>query len=332
MPTGRPVIYRPNKCNKKQRGIKGGFQMSTNIYFDYKYHEFSFKNKDADNFYSCIKSPLSMIVQVTRKCNLNCSFCSESDTIKSPSLKILENLKNKLQGVERIYLSGGEPLLRNDLFEIIDMYRPNFKILGLPTNCTKISKRVCERLIGKIDYLNAGLDGPRYVNNIVRGNYDDIIKGLYNLKDSGIGVSLSTVILQSTLEYLKYVVQIADTLGIVKVKMAIPVHRGRAKNLSEKDYVENEKIIRYFLEIKELKEKLGWKPRIKFTFWNKKTEGYALLVYPNQKVYAWPVFDKPDSVSFIGDLNNESLEDIWLKYPYKINHIEKYTGISMYKI
>ncbi len=305
--------------------------MSSNIYFDYKHHEFSYKNINTEDLYKSVNAPLSLIVQITRKCNISCHFCSESDFFADPSFKVLEKLIDKLHGVERMYLSGGEPLLRNDIFDIIDMYRPHFKVLGLPTNCTMISKEVCQKLIGKIDYINAGLDGPRNINNLVRGNYDDIINGLYNLKDSGIEVSLSTVILRSTLPHLKYVVQIADVLGIVKVKMVIPVHRGRSKNLAKEDFAEEKEILQEFNEIKELKERFGWKPRVKFTFWDRNTEGYALLVYPNQKVYAWPVMDEPDGVLYVGDLNRENIQDIWLKYPYKINHINKYVGISMYK-
>jgi len=133
------------------------------------------------------------------------------------------------------------------------------------------------------------------------------------------------------LPYLQYVVQTADTIGVTKVKMVIPVLRGRAKNLNPEDFASQAEIMEKFNEIKTLKEKLGWKPRVKFTFWDKDTEGYAIIVYPTQEVYAWPVFDAPDSVEYIGDLSKESLDDIWQKYPYKVNHINKYTGISMQK-
>lgn len=302
-----------------------------NIYFNHNNHEFDLLDHAQPNLYSDMKLPLSLIVQVTRKCNLKCSFCSESEFFPDPSLESLEKLRNKIEGVHRIYLSGGEPLLRTDIFEIIEMYRPYFNVLGLPTNSINISKDVCTRLAGKVNYINAGLDGVRNINNIIRGDYDGIISGLFNLKDSGIQVSLSTVILKDTLQYLPYVIQIADLLNIVKVKMVIPVPRGRAKDLKEDAFASNTDITNKFNEIKQLKEALGWKPRIKFTFWDKSTEGYALIVYPNQKVYAWPVFDSFDCVLYIGDLDKESISDIWDKYPYKANHINKYVGLSMNK-
>jgi len=300
-----------------------------NIYFDNEHHEFT--TSDLTINQNNISNFLSVILQVTRKCNLKCQFCSESEIFEDPSLATLKSLLPKLKGVERLYLSGGEPLLRDDIFEIIDLYRPHFKVLGLPSNVTLIDDEICKKLKGKINYLNAGLDGPREVNNLIRGGYDSIINGLKLLRIHNIEVSLSTVILNSTLPYLDYVVQIADVLDIKKVKMVIPVSRGRAIAIPKEDFASEKDIIDKFNEIKKLKDKLSWNPRIKFTFWNEKTEGYAVLVYPNRKVYAWPVFNMENSVRYLGDLTKESIIDIWNNYPYKQNHIRKYTGLSMNK-
>lgn len=278
-----------------------------------------------------MRLPLSVIVQVTRRCSLTCPFCSESEAFEDPSFEALVALKDKLRGVQRIYLSGGEPLLRHDIFDLIIEYRPAFHVLGLPTNCMLITDRVCAQLQGRIDYVNAGLDGPRHINNLVRGAYDEIIAGLTRLRNAGIEVSLSTVIMRQTLPYLQYVVQIADDLRITKVKMVLPVPRGRAKSLDPSDYPSREEVLAKFEEIKHLKTQLGWKPNVKFTFWERNTEGYALLIYPDQRVFAWPVLDQEDGVVRVGDLSREALSEIWQRYPYKQNHIDKYVGTSMYK-
>jgi molybdenum cofactor biosynthesis enzyme MoaA len=51
-----------------------------------------------------------------------------------------------LAGVQRVFLSGGEPLLRRDLPDIVDMY--SGFILGLPTNATR-GMALAPRLGGK---------------------------------------------------------------------------------------------------------------------------------------------------------------------------------------
>jgi len=305
--------------------------MNKKISFDLSNHEFKMAQYNSDSDLDKVYAPLSVILQVTRRCNLKCNFCSESQYFADPHIDDLLHLIPLLSGVQRVYLSGGEPLLRNDIFDIIDEFGKRFPVLGLPTNTTIITKEVCNKLYGKISYINAGLDGPRDINNLVRGGYDDIIKGLYILRDNGIEVSLSTVILKYTLPFLQHVVQIADVLGITKVKMVVPVLRGRAAALTEDDFASNKDILNKFHEISHLKETVGLRPRVKVTFWNSDTEGYALIIYPDFNVYAWPVFDQPDAVLHIGSLKEESIEAIWARYPYKYNHIKKYTGLTMYK-
>lgn len=300
------------------------------ITFDKVNHEFKIENLEEDSFDN-IQTPLSLILQVTRRCNLKCNFCSESQQFKDPQFMDLISLIPKLGGVQRLYLSGGEPLIRRDIFELIEEFSSKFPILGLPTNTTKITKEVCKKLSGKVSYINAGLDGPRNINNLVRGGYNEIIDGLQTLRDNDIEVSLSSVVLKDTVKHLHQVVQIADVLKIVKVKMVIPILRGRASVLQESDFASQSDILDKFEEIKKLKETLGWIPRVKFTFWDKSTEGYALIVFPTFEVYAWPVYDQPDAVLRVGDLKTESISEIWKKYPYKINHIKKYTGITMHK-
>jgi MoaA/NifB/PqqE/SkfB family radical SAM enzyme len=79
--------------------------------------------------------PLSVILQVTKRCNFDCSFCSETLQLPDPTLTELDTIRANLAGVGRVFLSGGEPLMRRDFGEIVDMYTGDF-ILGIPTNAT----------------------------------------------------------------------------------------------------------------------------------------------------------------------------------------------------
>jgi uncharacterized radical SAM superfamily Fe-S cluster-containing enzyme len=80
-------------------------------------------------------APLSVIVQVTKRCDFGCVFCSETLQIADPALEQLDIIRGNLAGVRRVFLSGGEPLLRRDLAEIVELYREF--IIGLPTNATR---------------------------------------------------------------------------------------------------------------------------------------------------------------------------------------------------
>src|ERR1700760_2777350 len=56
--------------------------------------------------------PLSVILQVTKRCNFDCSFCSETLQLPDPTIAQLDTVRSNLTGVSRVFLSGGEPLLR----------------------------------------------------------------------------------------------------------------------------------------------------------------------------------------------------------------------------
>ena len=98
---------------------------------------------ESDNNLEKINAPLSVILQITRRCDLSCAFCSETERMPDQSMEDILRMKNNLLGVPRVFLSGGEPLLRNDLEEIIDIFYKDF-IIGLPTNAIKLTEKRAE--------------------------------------------------------------------------------------------------------------------------------------------------------------------------------------------
>jgi Radical SAM superfamily len=132
--------------------------------------------------------PLSVIVQVTKRCDFGCVFCSETLQMADPALEQLDVIRANLAGVRRVFLSGGEPLLRRDITEIAEIYL-GF-IIGLPTNATR-GVEVAPRLAGKVAFVNIGFDGPRATFTRVRGDYDKALRGVKALAAAGLPLSLS---------------------------------------------------------------------------------------------------------------------------------------------
>jgi MoaA/NifB/PqqE/SkfB family radical SAM enzyme len=151
-----------------------------------------------------------------------------------PALGQLDVIRANLAGVRRVFLSGGEPLLRRDLPEIIDMY--SGFVLGLPTNPTR-GMAVAPRLAGKVAFVNIGFDGPRAVFSRVRGDYDKAVAGVRAFTAAGIPVSLSAVVLRSTLHALPYLYQIADVFDCGKLKLILPLRKGNALGLPEREFI-----------------------------------------------------------------------------------------------
>lgn len=178
--------------------------------------------------------PLSVIVQVTKRCDFDCAFCSETLRMRDPSLEQLAVVSGNLVGVQRVFLSGGEPLLRRDLVEVTDPF--SGFIVGLPTNATR-GIEAAPRLAGKIRFANIGFDGPQAIFRRVRGDYDKVLTGVTAFAEAGVPGSFSAVVLRSTLHGLPYLLQIADVVGAGKVKLVLPLRKGNALNLAEHEFI-----------------------------------------------------------------------------------------------
>lgn len=272
-------------------------------------------------------APLSVIVQVTKRCDFGCVFCSETLMMPDPTLDQLDVIRANLAGVQRVFLSGGEPLLRRDLPEIVDMF--SGFILGLPTNATR-GVAMAPQLAGKVAFVNVGFDGPRATFSKVRGDYDKAMAGLRAFVAAGLPVSLSAVVLRSTLHALPYLYQIADVLDCGKLKLILPLRKGNALGLAKREFITVDEARGAFGRLTELRTLHDWRPAVRMTPWTAETEGHMIVVEPSGDAQAWPVYDQPDLFLSLGNLLQEPVTRIWDRYPYKRNHFAKYLGASIY--
>jgi MoaA/NifB/PqqE/SkfB family radical SAM enzyme len=272
-------------------------------------------------------APLSVILQVTKRCDFDCVFCSETLHMGDPTLDQLDTIRANLAGVQRVFLSGGEPLLRRDLPEITDMY--SGFIIGLPTNATR-GLAMAPKLAGKVAFVNIGFDGPRAAFSRVRGDYDKVMAGVRAFQQTGLPISLSAVVLRSTLHGLPYLYQIADVLDAGKLKLILPLRKGNALGLADREFITVAEARDQFARLTELRTVHDWRPAVRMTPWIAETEGHMIVVEPNGNAQAWPVYDQPDLFLPLGNLLEEPIAVIWERYPYKANHYAKYLGASIY--
>ncbi|MBB5874647.1 MoaA/NifB/PqqE/SkfB family radical SAM enzyme [Allocatelliglobosispora scoriae] len=290
-------------------------------------HHFALKpGESLDDLVAASKAPLSVILQVTKRCNFDCSFCSETLQLPDPTLAQLDTIRGNLAGAQRVFLSGGEPLLRRDFGDIVDMYQ-GF-ILGIPTNATR-GLQHAQRMAGKVAYVNVGLEGPRSTTNRVRGDYDEVMAGVRAFQQAGIPLSLSAVVYRSTLDALPFTCQIADVLGAGKVKMILPLRKGNALDLAENEFITEAEANQTFDRLTNLRMVHDWRPALRMTVWNEHTEGHMILVEVNGNASAWPVYDGKDLLEPLGNVLEEPITQIWQRYRFKRNHYAKYLGASI---
>jgi MoaA/NifB/PqqE/SkfB family radical SAM enzyme len=317
-PTGLPVPQIPPRQQRRADGSPVAFTAG---------HHFTLDGEaDPAALAETATAPLSVIVQVTKRCDFNCTFCSETLQMGDPTLDQLDVIRANLTGVQRVFLSRGEPLLRRDLPEITGIYS-DF-IIGLPTNATR-GLTMATRLAGKVAFVNIGFDGPRSTFSRVRGDYDKVIAGVRAFQEAGLPISLSAVVLRSTVHALPYLCQIADVLVTGKLKLILPLRKGNALGLAEREFITVEEAREAFGRLTELRAVHDWRPALRLTPWTAATEGHMIVIEPNGNAQAWPVYDQPDLFLKLGNLLAEPITAIWDRYPYKASHYAKYLGTSI---
>jgi MoaA/NifB/PqqE/SkfB family radical SAM enzyme len=272
--------------------------------------------------------PLSVIVQVTKRCDFDCSFCSETLMLPDPTIAQLETMRDHLAGVPRVFLSGGEPLMRRDFGDIVSMYFDAGHLLGIPTNATHGLDHA-RNLAGKVAYVNVGLEGPRATTSRVRGNYDKVMAGIRALQAEGLPLSLSAVVYRSTLAALPFTYQIADVLDAGKLKLIMPLRKGNALDLDEHEFITDAEAGELFGRLTELRATHEWRPALRMTTWTPQNEGHMILVEPTGRASAWPVYKAKDLLQPLGNLLEEPVTEIWRRYPFKVSHLTKYLGRSI---
>lgn len=181
----------------------------------------------------------------TRQCNLNCLHCYAS-AIKQRSTEEMDTSAGKSFikslaefGVPVILFSGGEPLLREDFFDLADYARHQDLRVALSTNGTLITKTVAEN-IKDIGFAEVGisLDGIGAKNDYFRGKigaYNDALEGIRNCINYGLRVSLRLTITRLNYQEIPSILQLIEKEKIDRVCFYHLAYSGRGNSLYKED-------------------------------------------------------------------------------------------------
>ncbi len=179
-------------------------------------------------------------IQVNNACNLACTHCLVSS---GPGLARGLPLEHYVAvvdraaalGLERLYLTGGEPFVRRDLFDLVRHAtdRHGLEVIIL-TNATVLEGRVragLETLSRERVRFQVSLDGAtERTNDSVRGpgTFRRVVAGARLLADLGFEVSLTTVTTEQNLSELPAIPAIVRAVGAVSQHLMWSHKRGRA--------------------------------------------------------------------------------------------------------
>ncbi len=188
-----------------------------------------------------------VIWNLIRRCNLNCKHCySLSADVEFPGelstgeiCTVMDDLK--AFKVPVLILSGGEPLLRPDIFDISARAKEMGFYVGLSSNGALIDQAAADKIGGiGYNYVGVSLDGIGDVHDQFRrvdGAFDASMNGIRLLKELGVKVGIRFTMTENNVESLIGLMDLLDREEIDKFYLSHLVYAGRGNRYREDDAV-----------------------------------------------------------------------------------------------
>lgn len=288
----------------------------------------------------CFGFPIHPVYEVTAACNLRCKHCharggkplpDELDTEKA--MLVIKRL-SEVPEFRMLVFTGGEPLVRPDIYELISYARSLGFSVVVATNATLINRSVAKKLrdIG-VEGIAASLDfiNPSQHDDYrgVKGAFKAAIRGISNAAAEELYIQINITLSRRNLDQLIPLLKLSDKLGahVVLLYQLIPVGRGAEiinEALSRDEFLKVlEELKRIQSEIKPVVVPVGLPeyfaylhngsppPKLSSTLFSGCIAGRGMFyVKPNGDV--WPCAFIPISA---GNLLVKSALEIWRNSP-----------------
>jgi len=178
-----------------------------------------------------------VIWNLIRRCNLTCKHCYSVSADKHfPNELSTDFIKESMEdlrsfGVPVLILSGGEPMLHPDIFEISDYAKNLGFYVGLSTNGTLIDHSNIQKIVdADYNYVGISIDGMRETHDKFRckeGAFDEAMNGIRLCLKQGIKVGLRFTMTQDNYKELPDLLQLMEDEGIDKFYFSHLNYAGR---------------------------------------------------------------------------------------------------------
>ena len=206
--------------------------------------------------------PLRLVAwETTRNCNLACVHCRASAT-RGPfsgeldttaAFRLLDQIAHV--GNPIIILTGGEPLLRTDIFDIAKYGTDKGFSMVMAPNGTLISENIAKQMADAgIRRISISLDGATKESHDrfrgVDGAFDGALRGIRLAKKAGIEFQINTTIAKTNLLEISKIQDLASQLGAVAHHIFLLVPTGRGKYIIEQEITaeEYERTLNWFYD------------------------------------------------------------------------------------
>jgi len=206
----------------------------------------------------CIGFPAHPVWEMTTACNLQCIHChtsggkpADDELTTKEAKRLLDELAEESE-FRMMAFTGGEPLVRGDLFELLAYSQALGFTNTMATNATLIDDDVARRLRRYGVVIAAvSLDGfDAETHDFVRGQpgvFETTLEGMRALRRAGILLHINITAMEYNLDQMEPLMALVDELetGILLMYQLVPVGRGRGIERAALDVSANERLIRF---------------------------------------------------------------------------------------
>ncbi|MBP7342496.1 MAG: heme b synthase [Syntrophaceae bacterium] len=182
--------------------------------------------------------------EVTRSCNLSCVHCRAASHLgpypgelsTSECLSLIDDIARFAKPV--IILTGGEPLLRPDIFDLAAYGTQKGLRMVMATNGTLVDQAVARKMIaGGIQRVSISIDGPDApTHDAFRqqpGAFAGALAGIEAMKAAGMEFQINTTITTANLHQIKEIHELVLKIGAAAHHIFLLVPTGRGRDLAE---------------------------------------------------------------------------------------------------
>jgi len=187
-------------------------------------------------------APFLVVWNFTTKCNLRCKHCYAAGRRGELSLEQKLDVVDQLAdaGVVALAISGGEPLMEDDLWEVASHAAERGLVVNVATNGTLIDEDAALKLKeAGTTYVEISLDS--YIPEVhdtfrgVKGAYERTIEGIRHCVEAGLMVGIATTATKLNIEHIPHIIELARNMKVDSVVVFNLVPTGRASQNLELD-------------------------------------------------------------------------------------------------
>lgn len=285
---------------------------------DCKEEEKFFEELENGGFFEKVTQPLATVyLHITNICNLNCIGCYSYDRTRNCKDKLsLQNIKHILDelasnGVEMLTISGGEPMLRGDLEEILCYAKEEagIDVINVITNGTLYDEKRLLSIKKYIDSLAVSIDGYSYDNPQFlrdKGTFPKVISFIERARDLGMPIAILPTLHKFNIDAVGEYMKLSRELG-VPISFSLLTCSGELE-----DYIPTEENLGYLADYFMSYMKDGIVPLQDYAYLEAKKSCGAgsSIISVTADGYVYPCHMMHDTEMVMGNILETSLEQI----------------------